>query len=231
MDSSCKFDVFYKSQETSESWSNLPRLILGLASPHRKLCVSITHAFVRHQMSNDIDIVILMSEGKELVPIKRNGRTPLTKNYRGFALLELDLSLRRPEMKIQLMCAEQGLGLGTQLMKFVQNLCVDDLKRTLGIQFITLSSLAHTINFYRKLGFTHFEPKTGASAEDCKSITPYADHVAKLKFKNSTELLLDKEMSGFIRLLLKHKLTLEKHNTQEIVESTQHGYLMAFKVD
>ena len=95
-------------------------------------------------------------------------------------------------------------------MKFVQNLCVDNLKRTLGIQFITLSSLAHTINFYRKLGFTHFEPKTGASAEDCKSITPYADHVAKLKFKNGTELLLDKEMSGFIRLLLKHKLDLGK---------------------
>jgi len=217
------FQVFYKEKETEQSWKQLVRIVSGLASPKRKLCVSIAHAFVREQM-DDIDVVIFMVQRGENRYSFRT-QTECALRYIGFALIAIRLEEKHPEMYIQLMCAEKGHGYGRRLMNFIQQLATTHDN----IEFVTLSSLAHTINFYRKLGFTHFEPKNGLMEEDHKLITPAAEKVSEYIFHNTIAVLEHPEMSQFIALLLEEKLTADKE-TKELWDSTQEGYVMAMKI-
>ena len=112
------------------------------------------------------------------------------------------------------MCAEQGLGYGRQLMEFMQQMSWNALYK---VEYISLSSLAHTINFYQKARLLAFEPSKGMEQEDAKTITPIAQQVSSYFFANTRQALENPEMAHFIELLLQEKLTLNKE-THELSE-------------
>ena len=247
MNSLPRFEIYYRDKTDAKEWCKLERLIRGLSSPSAGLCPFIPFKFVRTHALIYCHIIILMTgeyyrkkrkldrdknddcDSKSLESFRSSN-----KSYLGFALLTL--FKENHELYVQLMCAQSGHGLGRLLMQKIQQLCREEYSRE--IKYVTLSAIPSAINFYRKLGFSHFEPPAQLQ-EDEKKVTPAAQAVAKYHFESNKEALENPEMKHLVQVLIKNNLTCNKNWRQQKKEdedndddweASSDGLSMAYKL-
>ncbi|AYV87201.1 MAG: hypothetical protein Sylvanvirus34_10 [Sylvanvirus sp.] len=226
--SNLSFEVIRRTDCSKAEWNVHERTIRGLASPSRGLCTSIVHKFVQ-QRTMCCDVLVVMydesqppyctrrASEKDIKDITDQGvdrqfedieqlPLPIAKRSIGFAILTF-FAKKNHELYIPVMCAEKGYG--RALMDKVKSLAIeyDGIKRKPKVEFITLSALVQVINFYRKMGFRHFEPPRHTERK-CVSIV--ANKLMNQYFKTRQEVFEHKEMSSFVDLLTREHLLSNK---------------------
>lgn len=238
--SEIKFRTIFQNQISSTSWSHHQEVIKQLCTINVEITFGITQAFVNDIALPESNLIIFMYETEEMIrydvnvrngtSVKRRKLESCKKSFKteciGFALIELT---KEYHMHLHLMlCTKHGKGYGKSMMDFVKQEA-QRLKISHRMRYITLWTLVQTINFYRKYGFTHFNPPYSVK-EDSVFITPFAERARNFKFKSRQEALENKPMKRLIYALFHSNLIVQYEINFDKLECSRNGIYMAWKI-
>lgn len=130
---------------------------------------------------------------------------------------------------IQFMCTLQNKGLGTFLMSKIKSLGKYlKAKYPSDFNYISLSSLCNTINFYRKNEFKHYNPPN--SSQEAEEVKIVAETLRNTKFGSKEDALENEKMKQLIKILISHDLNFNKKKTDDLEIAVEEGLHMTWEI-
>ena len=233
-----KTECVYKWKVSEKTWNDCENIVRGLSSRSRGLIQPVLSTFIYQTSLPLCNIIVLMTSVVERKKRKRTRKgeyatsecrksvTDCQTKYIGFAILTLDESIH--QIHLHFMGTEKGMNYGKQMLFRIIEMA-KEFQFSNPIKYITLCSLAYTINFYRKYGFRHFYPPL-QKKEDELEITPLAESMSHIKFSDNNKALHDEDMKILLRKIIEVNPMFEKQKSIDFDETVRDGVYMALPI-